>query len=286
MIFQPGDRQQPGRDASRTADRHLDQRFLGHADRVEQLARLLPAAVRGLVPAEPLDGRPGPEGLSRGQRSAALRRHVSGVRRVPDTDARPPARRRRGRVRRPPGARRGRGRCRGPRRPARLSVLPGRVPVLHGARPAPGQDAGPAPARRVLRRRLPPPNVPAGLGGAHRFRRPGPGHVLQRPGRPARRRDRVLRGPRVGLPGGHRAHGGRVDVGQRDRSHRVGRVRRVRRAVRQQAVAEQGKPCSTIILLFHYSSKQTIFLSLNMIFSLKPNIHCTYLFRCKCNGIR
>jgi len=148
--FQPGDRQQPGRDASRAADRHLDQRLLGHADRVEQLTRFVPATVRGLVPAEPLDGWPGPEGLPRGQRSATLRRHVSGIRRVPDVDARPPARRRRSRVRRPPGARRGRGRCRGPRRPARLPVLLGRVPVLHRTRAAPGQDARPAATSRVL----------------------------------------------------------------------------------------------------------------------------------------
>jgi len=151
---------------------------LGHADRVEQLARLVPAAVRGLVPAEPLDGRPGPEGLPRGQRSAALRCHVSGIRRVPDADARPPARRGRSRVRRPPGARRGRCRCRGPRRPARMPFLPGRVPVLRCARPAPGQDAGPAAPGRVLRRGLSPSDVSTGLGGAHRLRRPGPGHVF------------------------------------------------------------------------------------------------------------
>jgi len=42
----------------------------------------------------------------------------------------------------------------------------------------------------------------------------------------------------VGLLGGHRAYGGRVHVGQGNRAHRAGRVRRVRRAVRQQAVAE------------------------------------------------
>lgn len=65
--------------------------------------------------------------------------------------------------------------------------------------------------------------------------------MLQRPGWPARRRDRVLRCPRVGLLGGHRAYGGRVNVGQGNRADRAGRVRRVRCAVRQQAVAEQGK---------------------------------------------
>lgn len=245
FVLQPSDSEQPGRDAGHAAERHLDQRLLGHADRVRQLARIVPAAVRGVVPAQPLDGRAGPARLPRGQRAAALRGHVPGVRDVPHAVPGPPARRRgrRGRVRRAPGARGGRRRRGGPRRPAGLPVLPVRVPVLRGARAAPRPRArrGPAHARRVLRRRLPPPHVPAGLRGAHRVRGPRAGHVLQRPGRPARRRDRVLRGARVGLSGGHRHHGGRVHAGQGDRAHRVGRVRRLRHTVRRRPVAEQGE---------------------------------------------
>jgi len=49
----------------------------------------------------------------------------------------------------------------------------------------------------------------------------------------------VLRRPGMGLPGGHRHHGGRVHAGQGDRTHGVGRLRRLRRTGRQQ-VAEQG----------------------------------------------
>lgn len=196
--------------------------------------------MRGVVPAEPLDRRPGPEGLPRGQRAAALRGHVPGVRAVPHPVAAVQARRGRGRVRRAPRARRGRGRRRGPRRPARVPVLPVRVPVLRRARPAPRPHHRPAQACRVLRRRVPPQDVPAGLSGAHRVRRARPGHVLQRPGRPARRRHRVLRGPRVGLPGGHRHHGGRLHAGQGDRADGVGRVRRLRHTLRLQ-VQQQGK---------------------------------------------
>lgn len=190
--------------------------------------------MRGLVPAEPLDRRPGPAGLSRGQRVAPLRRHLLGLRPVPDPDAQAQAHRGRGRVRRAPGARGGRGRRGRPRRPTGLPVLPGRVSVLCGARPAPGPVPGPAPARRMLRRRVPPENVPAGFGGAHRVCRSGLGHVLQRLGRSTRWRDRMLRRPGMGLFDGHRYHGGRVHAGQGDWPHRAGRLRRLRRTVRQQ----------------------------------------------------
>jgi len=169
--------------------------------------------VCGVVPAEPLDGRAGPERLPRGQRAAPLRGHVSGVRAVPHAVARPQARRGRSRVRRAPRPCGGRGRRGRPCRPACLSVLPGRIPVLRGARPAPGPRARPAPPRRVLRRRLSPQNVPARVRGAHRVRRAGPGHVLQRPGRAAWRRDRVLRSSGMGLSSGRRHHGRRVHVG-------------------------------------------------------------------------
>lgn len=203
--------------------------------------------MRGLVPAEPLDGRTGPEGISRGQRAAALRRHVPGVRALPDPVTRLQARGGRVRVRRAPRPRGSRGRRRGPCRPLGVPVLPVRVPVLRHARPAPGPDTGSSPARRVLRRGLPPENVPAGLGCAHRFRRAGAGHVLQRLGRFAGRRDRVLRRPRMGLSRGHSRHGGRIYVGQGNRTHGVGRLRRIRHTVREQVVVEQGTAVTIII---------------------------------------
>lgn len=250
FCLQPSHSEQSGRDPSHAAGRHLDERLLGHADRFEQLARLVPAAVRRVVPAEPLGGRAGRQRLSRGQRAAALRRHVPGVRAVPHAVAQAPARRGRRRVRRAPGAHGGRGRRRGPRRPARLPVLPVRVPVLRGPRAAPRPGARPAAPRRLLRRRLPPQDVPAGLRGGHRVRRPRTGHVLQRPGRAARRRHRVLRRPRVGLSRGHRRHGRRVHVGQGDGAHRVGRVCRLRHTVRRQ-VAQQGR---TKYQFFYYEN--------------------------------
>lgn len=218
----------------------MDKRFLGHSDRFDKLARLVPAAVRGVVPAEPLDRRPGPEGLPRGQRVASLRRHVPGVRAVPDPVARVQTGRGRSRVRRAPRPLGGRGRSGRTGRPVGLRVLPDRVPVLCGACPAPRPHAGPAQARRVLRRRLSQEDVSTRVRGAHRVRRARLGHVLQRPGRPARRRHRVLCRPGMGLFGGHRRHGGSVHVGQGDRAHRTGRVRRLRHTVRQQVV-EQGE---------------------------------------------
>lgn len=227
MFSQPGDREQSGRDSGHATERYLDKRLLGHADWVEQLARVIPAAVRGVVPAEPLDRRLGPARLPRRQRAAALRRHVPGVRAVQDAIAAPPARRGRGRVCRAPGARGGRGRRSRPRRPTRLPVLPVRAAVLRGTCPAPGPRARPAPPRCLLRRGLSPAHVPARLGGAHRVRGPRPGNVHQRLGRAARRRHRMLRRPRVGLSGGRRYHGRRVHAGQGNRADRAGRLRRV-----------------------------------------------------------
>jgi len=142
--------------------------------------------VRGVVPAESLDRRAGPEGLPRGQRVAPLRCHLSGVRPVPDPVAQVQARRGRGRVRRAPGPRGGRGRRGRPGRLVGLSVLPERVPVLRGARPASGPVARPTSARHVLRRWLPQENVSSRVSGAHGVRRAWLGHVLQRPGRLAR----------------------------------------------------------------------------------------------------